>query len=388
MPSFLSGFGSEPVNLASSDYSPYDPPHRISQEKTPLHSSKTLGPLMNGHPVEHSGGGKRIIDGVFFSGPNGINSSLQSLPNGRSSGSLDSRDRSQSKNESTFSMKSGSGVMGDNGQHNAVLINDGQGHGSSEQGILAVLDDEDLVLPLQQKSLENRPLVSSSRSGHARAHSASEPRTYSSKGSYTNQLDSFSVVSDANSNSQKVQSANRFSSPPNFSNSMMSPSTSHTSSSYPGPPRLQHRHTLQVPKGSTSYGFREVSTPIASASGDAVGETERFAPVTRTSINLGRRQTRSIHSDMCLDEIPQDDDTARWTDTIRQKRASRRQRKDEEEDDRVVVGTKVDMNHVNWVTAYNMLTGIRFTVSRTNAKIDRDLTEADFDAKHKFSFDM
>jgi 1-phosphatidylinositol-4-phosphate 5-kinase len=53
-----------------------------------------------------------------------------------------------------------------------------------------------------------------------------------------------------------------------------------------------------------------------------------------------------------------------------------------------MVGTKVDQNHVNWVTAYNMLTGIRFTVSRTNAKLDRDLTDADFDARHKFSFDI
>lgn len=35
-----------------------------------------------------------------------------------------------------------------------------------------------------------------------------------------------------------------------------------------------------------------------------------------------------------------------------------------------------------------MLTGIRFTVSRTQAKLDRDLTEADFVAKHKFSFDI
>ena len=91
---------------------------------------------------------------------------------------------------------------------------------------------------------------------------------------------------------------------------------------------------------------------------------------------------------MYLDEIPQDGDMARWTETVRQKRASRRKRKEEEEDDRVVVGTKVDMNHVNWVTAYNMLTGIRFTVSRTNAKMDRELTDADFDARHKFSFDM
>lgn len=105
-------------------------------------------------------------------------------------------------------------------------------------------------------------------------------------------------------------------------------------------------------------------------------------------MTLGRRTTRSIHSDMHLDEIPQDDDALRWSEAIRQKRASKRRRKEEEDDDRVVVGTKVDQNHVNWVTAYNMLTGIRFTVSRTNAKLDRPLTDADFHAKHKFSFDM
>lgn len=91
---------------------------------------------------------------------------------------------------------------------------------------------------------------------------------------------------------------------------------------------------------------------------------------------------------MYLDEVPPDSDVAKWTEQIRQKRASRRRRKEEEDDEKVVVGTKVDIHHRNWVTAYNMLTGIRFTVSRTNAKLDRDLTEADFDAKHKFSFDM
>lgn len=88
------------------------------------------------------------------------------------------------------------------------------------------------------------------------------------------------------------------------------------------------------------------------------------------------------------EEIPPDEDAMRWAEAVRQKRASKRKRKDDEEDDRVVVGTKVDQNHVNWVTAYNMLTGIRFTVSRTNAKMDRPLTAEDFDAKHKFSFDM
>ena len=95
-----------------------------------------------------------------------------------------------------------------------------------------------------------------------------------------------------------------------------------------------------------------------------------------------------MQSEAHLHEVPPDEDALRWTDAIRQKRASKRRRKEEEDDDRVIVGTKVDQSHVNWVIAYNMLTGIRFTVSRTNAKIDRELTDADFAARHKFSFDI
>ena len=95
-----------------------------------------------------------------------------------------------------------------------------------------------------------------------------------------------------------------------------------------------------------------------------------------------------MQSDAHLEEVPPDEDAARWTELIKQKRASRRKKKEEEDDDRVIVGKKVEEGHVNWVTAYNMLTGIRFTVSRTNAKMDRELTDADFDAKHKFSFDV
>lgn len=126
---------------------------------------------------------------------------------------------------------------------------------------------------------------------------------------------------------------------------------------------------------------------------DSVYATGRFSPTgmssaRRGSLSINRRNTQSIHSNMPHEEIPPDEDALRWAEAVRQKRASKRRKKDEEDDDRVVVGTKVDQNHVNWVTAYNMLTGIRFTVSRTNAKLDRPLTDADFDARHKFSFDM
>jgi 1-phosphatidylinositol-4-phosphate 5-kinase len=189
------------------------------------------------------------------------------------------------------------------------------------------------------------------------------------------------------SHTEDPNSTNRVSSPPAFNH--ITPAQSSQSSH---PYRLQHRHTLEVPGHKTS-GTR--ARDFQTQSTDDVGFTSgRFSPSANTptrrrgSLSLARRTTRSIHSDMHLEEVPQDEEAARWAEHIRQKRASKRKREDKEDDDRVVVGTKVDQNHVNWVTAYNMLTGIRFTVSRTNAKMDRDLTDADFGAKHKFSFDM
>lgn len=155
--------------------------------------------------------------------------------------------------------------------------------------------------------------------------------------------------------------------------------------------KLQHRHTLEVPRTSNSRLSRDTTHTYSSAD-DTATATGRFSPSTptrrRNSINLVRRVTRSINSDLHLDDAPQDPDAAAYTEMIKQKRQSRRDRKKEEEEDRVLVGTKVDQNHVNYVMAYNMLTGIRFTVSRTNAKMDRDLTDADFEARHKFSFDV
>ncbi|KAJ9615298.1 Phosphatidylinositol-4-phosphate 5-kinase [Cladophialophora chaetospira] len=168
-------------------------------------------------------------------------------------------------------------------------------------------------------------------------------------------------------------------------------------------PKLTHRHTLQVPKagslGAPMRNSRDFSFSGGPSEEALSTTTGRFSPTRenfdgsvvrhrRASLGLVRRTTRSMQSDAHIDEVPPDEDAARWTELIKQKRASRRKRKEDEDDDRVIVGKKVEEGHVNWVTAYNMLTGIRFTVSRTNAKMDRDLTDADFDAKHKFSFDI
>lgn len=184
----------------------------------------------------------------------------------------------------------------------------------------------------------------------------------------------------------KVSSPHRLSSPAAY----QPPNTTQPASSLnpPFPGQLKHRHTLQVPKGGSSRSSREGQHDDAGFASGRFSPTTAVTAVRRGSLSLGRRNTRSIHSEMPHDEVPPDEDAMRWAEAVRQKRASKRKRKEDEDDDRVVVGTKVDQNHVNWVTAYNMLTGIRFTVSRTNAKLDRPLTDADFEAKHKFSFDM
>lgn len=183
--------------------------------------------------------------------------------------------------------------------------------------------------------------------------------------------------------SQKNQKGpHRFSSPPVFE---PNPSVSGPSQSAPVP-GIKYRHTLEVPKISSARGSRDgIDTAYSSG---------RFSPTIaasggrRASLSLGRRNTRSLHSDAPRDEIVPDEDAMRWAEAYRQKRASKRRKREIEDDDRVLVGTKVDESHANWVTAYNMLTGIRVSVSRTNAKLLRPLTDEDFDVKQKSTFDM
>jgi len=384
MPFFLEHHGTQAVLLDASTSSSYDPPHRLSHEKSSLNSMDATATFMNGNLLDGSGGSKHIDNPLT----QGKNSSLYSLPNGRSSGSTYSRDRAHSRTGSSFSTSSGLGGAGENGRKIP-----GPGTGLSKHG--AVDTAYAVVQPARPKSRESSAMVNGERTVHSRPHAFSDPQTnHSIYAIPPSAAGSSSVAStsafELPNGVHASQPHSRFSTPPGIP-------TPTTTAASPHPPhlgtvRLQHRHTLQVPKLSTSRGSRDVSSSNPSTMEDGGPTSGRFSPTTtgtrRTSLNIARRTTRSIHSDMHLDEVPQDEDAARWTEAIRQKRASRRRRKEEEDDDRVVVGTKVDVNHVNWVTAYNMLTGIRFTVSRTNAKMDRELTDADFDAKHKFSFDM
>jgi 1-phosphatidylinositol-4-phosphate 5-kinase len=98
-----------------------------------------------------------------------------------------------------------------------------------------------------------------------------------------------------------------------------------------------------------------------------------------------------------------DSDILEQADQIRRERLSKRAKAQQEaeaaltrphakravfEEEKVLVGNLIGEDHVNYVLMYNMLTGIRIGVSRCQAKVKRPLTEDDFTARHKFSFDM
>lgn len=103
---------------------------------------------------------------------------------------------------------------------------------------------------------------------------------------------------------------------------------------------------------------------LSTSSAAAKERSQRTTAIRRSnsisSSSNARRQTRSLHSDHLVDEVPTDEDAARWAETIRQRRLSRK--KKAEDEDAVLVGTRVSEGHTNWVTAYNMLTGIRVAV--------------------------
>ncbi|KAK7736664.1 Phosphatidylinositol-4-phosphate 5-kinase [Cytospora paraplurivora] len=211
-------------------------------------------------------------------------------------------------------------------------------------------------------------------------HKGDGPAAGNANGSKANGGPSFQSRSSLDPNTPAPQ---RFSSPAQMSGTTTSLSSS-TPNLHPTNAGLKHRHTLEVPRPANRRGSRD-GQDTALASG-------RFSPTNtgaRTaSLNLVRRNTRSMNGEYPRDEAFPDEDAMRWAEAYRQKRASKKKRREEEEDDRVLVGTKVDEKHANWVTAYNMLTGIRVSVSRTNAKLDRPLTDADFESKAKTTFDI
>ncbi|PGH12282.1 hypothetical protein AJ80_06796 [Polytolypa hystricis UAMH7299] len=383
----MPSFAQEPQLLptSTSTHSLFDHPPRKSHDKSSLSNAFVWTSDVNGENGHLDDSSDHFVH-PYKGG------SFQSLTTTKSGRSSYGHERTNSRNGSVLSMNGGSirergkenGLAA--GPHDGLLSNgvaDVGGRGSRSTDMAA----DSLVNGTSSKlrSQSPRTVMNGDRTPiDDRLSTDLTPPTSTVPSSST--LDG--VVPGPSQ--QPAQSTHRHSSPAApITTDIESPA----SPSHPTSPKLVHRHTLQVPKFSSGRKpSRESSSTNVDPSDDSIAGSDRLSsPSTglrRPSLSLARRTTRSINSDLHLDEVPQDEDAARWTEAIKQKRASKRRRKEEEDDDRVIVGTKVDQNHVNWVTAYNMLTGIRFTVSRINAKLDRELTDADFEAKHKFSFDI
>ncbi|KAF4985849.1 hypothetical protein FDECE_16269 [Fusarium decemcellulare] len=285
------------------------------------------------------------------------------------------------------SMPNGTSTLVDRTYRPAAEIN-GSGHVMNSTANHHYPNPLSKPLPSDPPVSEEVPEKTHSRSFDGNAPTSS-PLPLESRGSQSQ-----TVLSAAGSSTPDAAQAlhrnpgtgHRLSSPPVYNSGNTAASSSGLLQA-PASAGLKQRHTLDVPKSAPSRGSRD-GMDTAQASG-------RFSPTNlptpggrRPSLSLGRRPTRSMQSDAPRDEIVPDEDALRWAEAVRQKRASKRKRKEEEDDDRVLVGTKVDESHANWVTAYNMLTGIRVSVSRTNAKLDRELTDADFETKQKSTFDI
>ncbi|RAL62014.1 hypothetical protein DID88_002503 [Monilinia fructigena] len=372
MPSFLTD---DTGPMYSSTRPPFDLPSHLRTSHEKVSANGTEGTNGSDVYIDGASNGNGMTGRHQMNGDAHHEASLNSLPNGRSSaGSWDYRSRS-SMSGSTYSVNDQPNGTAQNGRRNPTSSNgfNRLSNGTEDRNSLASTNGT-----ISNATLDTpRPITTSDSEHQNRIPSpqpvpnpqSTGPLTYQSPLLPSTPVPANSLpVPETPARSANSSSPHRLSSPAAYP----PPSPSQNSLQHPGSTQLKHRHTLEVPKVGPSRNSKDGN--------DAVFTSGRFSPTSvatgarRGSSSINRRNTQSIHSNMPHEEVPPDEDALRWAEAVRQKRASKRRKKDEEDDDRVVVGTKVDQNHVNWVTAYNMLTG--------------PLTDADFEAKHKFSFDI
>ncbi|KAF8955473.1 Phosphatidylinositol-4-phosphate 5-kinase [Entomortierella lignicola] len=167
------------------------------------------------------------------------------------------------------------------------------------------------------------------------------------------------------------------------------------STSEPSAPRLkipQRASTLDVLK--TRPGSQLLDDPGSGISRQPqVSQGEPFNKGRRRQIyrrntysaDLGSTSFHRSDDEMELDEF---EEARRRMEVLKKSSSRRMSKRKKDDDDRVLIGTRIGEGHVNYVLMYNMLTGIRVSVSRCNAKPQRALVDEDFTAAHKLAFDI
>ncbi|KAG7095491.1 hypothetical protein E1B28_006230 [Marasmius oreades] len=154
------------------------------------------------------------------------------------------------------------------------------------------------------------------------------------------------------------------------------------------PPPTAHRPTRRNTTGSAF-----VSLPSHSS---AAGARTSLLSSSHTQYGSTPGHTNLFPSD---DPSDMTNDIQLHAERIRRERQEKRAKAEaaltremsaivHKDDEVPLVGNLIGEDHANYVLMYNMLTGIRIGVSRCQAKIKRPLTDEDFTARHKYSFDI
>lgn len=143
------------------------------------------------------------------------------------------------------------------------------------------------------------------------------------------------------------------SSPPTTSHSL--PVTQTSSNSPPRPHRTQsatalHHAALRLPP-TVPEENKGISTGVEDGVHNVVAGSPRRA---RASTGVSKPR---ISAERLAEE-----DANYWAEEIHKRREIRRRWKEAEDESTVIIGNKVDRDHPNYVTAYNMLTGLRVAV--------------------------
>lgn len=125
-----------------------------------------------------------------------------------------------------------------------------------------------------------------------------------------------------------------------------------SSSSPPRPQRTQSTtailyHPLRLPP---TVPEDEAAPSVQEAGNTVAGSPRR--PRASTGVSKPRSSAERLS----------EEDANWWTEEIHKRREIRRRWREVEDENTVVIGNKIDTNHPNYVTAYNMLTGLRVAV--------------------------
>lgn len=150
------------------------------------------------------------------------------------------------------------------------------------------------------------------------------------------------------------------------------------------PTRMKSHVSLQPRTTSTKNDLLDTSNPqppVLRTSKTSPSSTPLLSHANSTLYNIPHHGTGLKRSESATNEIK------KMRENLLQKREMKRKRKSFLiDDDRVLIGNKVTEGHVNFIIAYNMLTGIRVAVSRCSG-IMKPLTSRDFKCSKKLAFD-